>query len=224
MNQKSIRPTRKAKLLLAASVIVVFVSGSLFYAAAQRTADGGQLAAAQLVTKPAQPVLNATVEPSALIPATTALFQEVYCASDDGRRNWCTADTRGGVRLVRQRSGSNCVQGRTWGYDRRGIWVDRGCRADFVTSNRYAGNGRDRDRDGNRDRDYDRNGGGNNVQTFYCESGDMRRHWCSEGLSGTVRLIRQKSDAPCIQGRTWGRDRGGVWVDRGCRADFEVRR
>ncbi|MDQ3012539.1 MAG: DUF3011 domain-containing protein, partial [Acidobacteriota bacterium] len=102
--------------------------------------------------------------------------------------------------------------------------VDRGCRADFVTSNRYAGNGRDRDRDGNRDRDYDRNGGGNNVQTFYCESGDMRRHWCSEGLSGTVRLIRQKSDAPCIQGRTWGRDRGGVWVDRGCRADFEVRR
>jgi hypothetical protein len=62
------------------------------------------------------------------------------------------------------------------------------------------------------------------VQTFYCESGDMKRHWCSEGLSGTVRLVRQKSDAPCIQGRTWGRDRGGVWVDRGCRADFEVTR
>src|SRR5262249_781217 len=59
--------------------------------------------------------------------------EEIYCASDDGRRNYCSADTRGGVRLVRQRSDAACVLNRTWGYDRRGIWVDRGCRADFVT-------------------------------------------------------------------------------------------
>jgi len=219
MNQRSIKPGRKAKLLLAASAMVVFVSGSLFYVAAQRrTADGSQFAASQSVT---QPALNVTAEPTALVPATTAVFQEIYCASDDGRRNWCTADTSGGVRLVRQRSGSNCVQGRSWGFDRRGIWVDRGCRADFIINDRNSG--RDRNRDGNRDRDYDRNRG-RDAQTFYCESGDMKRHWCSEGIGGTVRLIRQKSDAPCIQGRTWGRDRAGVWVDRGCRADFEVTR
>ena len=62
------------------------------------------------------------------------------------------------------------------------------------------------------------------VLTVYCESGDMRRHWCREGRRGRVRLVRQRSDAACIRGRTWGVDRGGIWVDRGCRADFEVRR
>jgi hypothetical protein len=47
------------------------------------------------------------------------------------RRHYCDADTRDGVRLLRQRSDAACRQGSSWGYDRRGIWVDRGCRADF---------------------------------------------------------------------------------------------
>ena len=55
----------------------------------------------------------------------------ITCASNDGRRNICPADTRNGVQLVNQRSGSPCTFGRTWGYDARSIWVDRGCRADF---------------------------------------------------------------------------------------------
>lgn len=55
----------------------------------------------------------------------------VSCSSDDMRRHYCDADTHNGVRLVRQRSDAACRQGSTWGYDRRGIWVDRGCRADF---------------------------------------------------------------------------------------------
>lgn len=55
----------------------------------------------------------------------------IRCSSDDGRRNYCAADTRDGVRMVRQISGSACRQGETWGFDRRGIWVDRGCRAEF---------------------------------------------------------------------------------------------
>jgi len=33
--------------------------------------------------------------------------------------------------LARQISGSRCEQNSTWGYDSRGIWVDRGCRAEF---------------------------------------------------------------------------------------------
>jgi hypothetical protein len=36
------------------------------------------------------------------------------------------------VQLTNQRSGSPCQQGYSWGYDRRGIWVDHGCRADFL--------------------------------------------------------------------------------------------
>ena len=55
----------------------------------------------------------------------------IRCSSDDGRRAFCAVDTQRGVRMVRQISGSPCEQGRTWGFDRRGIWVDRGCRAEF---------------------------------------------------------------------------------------------
>ncbi|MGH9751522.1 MAG: DUF3011 domain-containing protein, partial [Blastocatellia bacterium] len=72
-----------------------------------------------------------------LSQATAQRGDYIYCASDDMRRNYCAVDTRGGVRLARKRSDSPCIAGRTWGYDRRGIWVDRGCRAEFVTGERY---------------------------------------------------------------------------------------
>ncbi len=63
----------------------------------------------------------------------------ITCSSDNGKRNYCAADTRGGVRLVRQISGSPCQEGSTWGYDSRGIWVDRGCRAEFGVSGSSTG-------------------------------------------------------------------------------------
>ena len=56
----------------------------------------------------------------------------VYCASDDGRRHECSADTSQGVSLSAQRSEAACVQGRTWGFRRNYIWVDQGCRGDFM--------------------------------------------------------------------------------------------
>jgi hypothetical protein len=126
---------------------------------------------------------------------------QIYCASDDMNRNWCPADSRFGVQLVRQRSEAPCVQGQTWGYGRRGIWVDRGCRADF----RVAGDWQSR-----------------SATLFYCASDDMRRHGCSVDTREGVFIIRQRSEADCIFGRTWGYDRRGIWVDGGCRADFEV--
>lgn len=54
----------------------------------------------------------------------------VSCESG-GRREYCDADTRGGVLMLRQRGNAQCRQGYSWGFDQRGIWVDRGCRADF---------------------------------------------------------------------------------------------
>jgi hypothetical protein len=60
-----------------------------------------------------------------------ARFTTVSCSSNDGRRHLCQTDTRYGVRLLKQNSGSPCEEGRTWGYERGEIWVDRGCRADF---------------------------------------------------------------------------------------------
>jgi hypothetical protein len=38
--------------------------------------------------------------------------------------------------MQEQISGSPCEQGRTWGVDSRGLWVDRGCRAIFVIGSR----------------------------------------------------------------------------------------
>ena len=61
-------------------------------------------------------------------------------------------------------------------------------------------------------------------QIVYCASDDMKRHSYSINTSGGVRLVQQKSDAPCVEGQTWGHNRNSIWVDRGCRADFEVGR
>ena len=35
-------------------------------------------------------------------------------------------------------------------------------------------------------------------------------------------LVRQRSEAACIENRTWGYDGRSVWVDQGCAGDFEV--
>ena len=37
-----------------------------------------------------------------------------------------------------------------------------------------------------------------------------------------ARLVRQESKAACIRDEGWGVDRGILWVDRGCRADFQL--
>ena len=140
--------------------------------------------------------------------------QSVNCSSEDGHRKYCPVDTRGGVQLVKQRSDATCQQGSTWGYDRGGIWVDRGCRADFIVGGGYGGGFGG----GYPGGDY----GGGSDQTVNCSSEDGRRKYCPYNTRGGVRLVRQRSDAACQQGSTWGYDRGGIWVDRGCRADFEL--
>ncbi|MCU1284140.1 MAG: hypothetical protein JWO13_490 [Acidobacteriales bacterium] len=64
----------------------------------------------------------------------TGLAQRVRCESlqnDGNGRKYCAADTRGGVRLSRRLSDSDCIEGSSWGYDNGGVWVDKGCRADF---------------------------------------------------------------------------------------------
>ena len=63
------------------------------------------------------------------------------CASNGGRYRYCRADTQNRVQLVRQISNSRCSQGYSWGFDYRGIWVDRGCRAEFVYGRRVSGGG-----------------------------------------------------------------------------------
>jgi Protein of unknown function (DUF3011) len=149
--------------------------------------------------------------------ARPARAQSITCSSDNGKRNYCPVNTSGGVRMVRQRSGSPCQQGSTWGYDRRGIWVDRGCRADFVV--RSGGGGYRPGRPGGPGFAP----GGSGGQSITCSSDNGKRNYCPVNTSGGVRMVRQRSGSPCQQGSTWGYDRRGIWVDRGCRADFVVR-
>jgi hypothetical protein len=132
------------------------------------------------------------------------------CESNDGRTQRCMIDTRGGVSLVRQDSDAPCIQGRTWGYDRDGVWVSSGCRARFALggygySSGYSNYGRD-------------------AQTVRCESQDGRRDVCGLPFRATsVAISRQLSDTRCSQGYNWGWSGDTVWVDRGCRAEFVAR-
>ena len=61
------------------------------------------------------------------------------CGSEDFGYRLCEVDTGRGseVRLTRQISGSRCVEDRTWGWNRAGIWVDEGCEAEFVIERRW---------------------------------------------------------------------------------------
>ena len=58
--------------------------------------------------------------------------------------------------------------------------------------------------------------------TISCNSNGYRYQYCSANTNGHVRLQYQTSQAPCIRGRSWGSDNGGVWVNNGCSAHFEV--
>jgi hypothetical protein len=100
-----------------------------------------------------------TVRPVAVVLATLfvvppAFARTIRCESRDYRHTYCPVPTYGDVQLRFERSRSACYYGRSWGYDHRGIWVDRGCRADFAVDEgrrgSYSGYG------GYRDYGYDR--------------------------------------------------------------------
>lgn len=175
--------------------------------------------------------------------ATPASAQQsrITCESYQGRYNFCNTDTRGGVRLIRQLSRSECREGSTWGYDRNGIWVDRGCSAEFAVRDRgedFSSNNSGSDTAaiiggvlavgaiaaaiaGNSSSgSYD----GRNTITCSSERGNYTR--CNENISRGDRVVmrRQLSNSGCWEGSTWGYDRNGIWVDGGCRAVFEIRR
>ncbi|MFO1314524.1 MAG: DUF3011 domain-containing protein [Burkholderiales bacterium] len=129
------------------------------------------------------------------------------CESISYRYNFCGADTQGRVIVVREISTGNlCQQGRGWGYDNSGIWVDRGCRAQFS---------------------YGRDDGGSwgRSGTLVCESISYRYRFCNADTQGRASLVREISTGNlCQQGRGWGYDNGGIWVDRGCRGEFRYGR
>lgn len=53
-----------------------------------------------------------------------------------------------------------------------------------------------------------------------CESTDNRRRDCPTPWYGPSRLTRQLSGTPCIEGRNWSSQNGGITVWSGCRGEF----
>lgn len=56
----------------------------------------------------------------------------ITCESKGKTRRMCGVTIDRGARLQRQLSNSACVEGSTWGWSRDGVWVDQGCRGEFV--------------------------------------------------------------------------------------------
>jgi hypothetical protein len=61
-----------------------------------------------------------------------------------------------------------------------------------------------------------------NNRGVICTSQNNRYHECPLPFRGRVVLTRQLSNASCTEGRSWGQRRGVVWVNRGCRARFDM--
>lgn len=134
----------------------------------------------------------------------------VKCESQANRYNYCYTNTTGRVRLNQQLSDAPCRQYNTWGADGdgSGIWVRNGCRAIFVVEGGWGGGG---------------GGGGWGGRTITCKSVNWQYRHCSANTKGRrVRVNRQISGTRCNRGDNWGTDRGGIWVDRGCAAEFSI--
>jgi hypothetical protein len=138
--------------------------------------------------------------------------QTLVCESN-GRYHRCEARIPSGVRIARQLSRTDCIRGRSWDYDRNGIWVDNGCRAEFYIEGGRSG--RDRDDD---DRDHH-----GRTERVTCESRDGKNVFCAAETQYGVELERQLSSTECVFRRNWGYTDRGIWVKDGCRAEFSVR-
>ena len=137
--------------------------------------------------------LTEPIEPSPVLDSP------VVCESEDGRRRNCKADTTAGVQIVRSLGDKACAFGREWGYDADGIWVTKGCRAEFVVRSRKP-----------------------TIQTVTCASENKARNHCPAETQFGVAFIKQISERECILGETWGFDEKGVWVTGGCQGQFAL--
>lgn len=202
----------------------IWVSNGCRAEFAIRPVNRGQVAT---ITTRNEPMISSSTKPATIL-----------CESKNNTRNHCRTDTRWGVTLVRQVSENECIRGRSWGYDKDGIWVNEGCRGEFTL--------------------------GENitetplvsapvpvvvqqpvvvtqpvivqqsapqvvavptmerVPTIMCESIDGRRNHCAVETMDGIRLLRQTSDSNCVLNSTWGVDGNGIWVTNGCRGEFAI--
>ena len=129
--------------------------------------------------------------------------QYVRCESQNYRLVECGLSGRVlDVSVYSQYSNSPCIEGSSFGAHHEHIWVNSGCRATFrvvVESSRTS------------------------TTRIICESSGYRYNTCFIGdRVRDVRLVRQLSNTACIENSSFGIGRNYIWVDRGCRGEFEV--
>lgn len=157
-------------------------------------------------------LLTAALAVVLLVPAAAEAKRKlpgvrIECSSLGDRYQYCRTFAVGNVRLERQLSKSRCKQWDTWGSegDGSGIWVKNGCRGVFVVER------------GGKPRPEP-------SRTITCSSTDYDYRHCDVPTWGrNVYLQRQISKTRCVRGDNWGVDWRGIWVDRGCNAQFAVR-
>jgi hypothetical protein len=121
---------------------------------------------------------------------------EIRCESANNGQRACPTPWRGDSRLVRQLSGSPCIEGQTWWSNPGQVVVVNGCRATFAMNDQQASG------------------------EVRCESTDGRMRTCQTPWRLESRLVRQLSSTPCVAGRNWWSRRGEIQVSGGCRAVF----
>ena len=130
----------------------------------------------------------------------------ISCEAAAGQMVYCAEMPQVIAELVRQTGDARCQEEKSWGVDALGLWVAKGCAADFLVQQRTVTGG---------DLVYTRS-------LVECSSVDGKRNFCHADARGGAELRTVLSHAPCKAGISWDANDGGVWVDHGCRGVFEV--
>ena len=130
--------------------------------------------------------------------------RQIACASRNYERQFCPSERRIiRARLIEQRSRAECVQGRSWGFQDKGIWVSAGCSGLFAVEESHP------------------RPSPPSINRVTCESRGFQRAFCGVGpVIARAWVEEQRSRSACIQGETWGFQRNGIWVDKGCGGVF----
>ena len=146
-------------------------------------------------------------------PGGESNVARIACFSQRVERQECSVPGASRVRLARQVSSNPCVLNQSYGIGIGHIWVSNGCRGEFDVTVGGPGSGIIPGLPGRPQP----------AERVTCESQGGARVECRMREGAAVELVRQLSDSPCIRNQTWGAGYGRIWVQRGCRAEFEVR-
>lgn len=139
----------------------------------------------------------------------------VHCESTTSGRTYC-GNSHSRYSMAGNRD-PDCIEGRTWGSDGRGVWVSGDCDADFSGSAYDWSNDNRNGRNAGSEEVAHEHIVDNDGRMIHCQSTADGRNYCGERDS---RYVISSRDADCIEGVTYGRDQRGTWVTGDCDAQF----